>query len=218
MVFPQTLLYILVAVVAADGGEPLGGHRGEVCGAVCHPAGGHQHSRGPLDPARRPAPLTGIQRVHFYCRGNTLWMHNSGWHQMLTTSAVSLLSAFGTGGRRKAPPGSGPRPHPAAPAALCHSLRSSFCLVEQKVCLYCTVLTLVHVAFAWCYIERTLSTLLGLPWWLSFCLSNQWSRRWLLQLCFSVPSDRKQPAQRVHAQVWAPCTLSTLCWTLSLDS
>ena len=125
------------------------------------------------------------------------------------------LSSLGSGGRRKAPPGSGHRTHPAAPVALCHSIRSSLCLVEQKVHLHCTVHTLGHVAFAWGCVEGTLSTLSGLPWWLLFCLSNQWSRRWLLQFCFSVPSDRKQPAQRVHAQVWAPCTLSMLWWILS---
>lgn len=52
----------MVAVVVGDRCEPLRGHRGQVCGVVCHSAGGPQYSRGPLETPGRFAPLTGTAR------------------------------------------------------------------------------------------------------------------------------------------------------------
>lgn len=43
-----------MAVAGTDRGKPRWGTRGEVCGSVCHPAGGTEHTLGPLENFGRP--------------------------------------------------------------------------------------------------------------------------------------------------------------------
>lgn len=59
----QAFFLVLVAVAAPDWREPRRGPGGEVCGSVCHPAGGTAHCLGPLGTFGGPEPLTG-KRQH----------------------------------------------------------------------------------------------------------------------------------------------------------
>lgn len=55
----QALFCPLVVVAGTDWCKPCWGTRGEVCGSVCHPAGGTEHALRPLETVGRPWPLTG---------------------------------------------------------------------------------------------------------------------------------------------------------------
>lgn len=59
-----------MAVAGTDWCKPCWGFGGEVRGSVCHPAGGTEHSLGPLETFGRPEPLTGKQQHIFNGAGN----------------------------------------------------------------------------------------------------------------------------------------------------
>lgn len=54
-----------MAVAGTDWCKPCRGSGGEVCGSVCHPAGGTEHIVGPLGTFRRLKHLTGKLQYGF---------------------------------------------------------------------------------------------------------------------------------------------------------